>query len=235
MTTPRAFGAAMLLAAAAVLAASAVQAQPQIPQPPTGPQGVPNTPTARERVYRNPPGEQRRAIREQFFFISPSGEPFRTSATPGPSPIEQWFNGADTNHDGAIDHDEFLADAMRFFAVLDRDHDGMISGFENQYYEVRIAPEITVGGPAPFGESLPPPDPNTGRRAHTAIPRDGAARFTFLDEPQPIRNCDTNLDWQVSSDEWRAASERRFRDLDTQHNGRLTLATLPVLPLEQRR
>jgi hypothetical protein len=35
-----------------------------------------------------------------------------------------WFRRVDTNHDGRIDHDEFVADADRWFSVVDADHDG---------------------------------------------------------------------------------------------------------------
>jgi hypothetical protein len=180
---------------------------------------------------------QRRAIREQLFFISPSGEPFRVGVQDGPSPIEQWFNRADANHDGAIDHAEFVADATGFFARLDTDHDGAISMFENSFYERRVAPEITVGGPAPFGQSLPPPDPNTGRRPRNMrLPLDGAARFTFLNEPQQIRMCDRNpYDQRVTAAEWATCTENRFNALNTGHDGRLTLAGLPTLPNERTR
>lgn len=74
-------------------------------------------------------------------FISPMGEPFR-----GPDPVRQWFDGADANHDGVLTADEFVADAARFFAVLDRGHDGEIDPDDIEYYETVLAPEIRTGG-----------------------------------------------------------------------------------------
>ena len=74
-------------------------------------------------------------------FISPMGEPFR-----GPDPIRQWFDGADVNQDGALTADEFVADAMRFFAVLDRGKDGEIDPDDIEHYETVLAPEIRTGG-----------------------------------------------------------------------------------------
>ncbi|MBN8815800.1 MAG: EF-hand domain-containing protein [Sphingomonas sp.] len=69
------------------------------------------------------------------------GEPFR-----GSDPIRQWFDGADTNKDGALTADEFVADAMRFFAVLDRGKDGEIDPDDIEFYETKLAPEIRTGG-----------------------------------------------------------------------------------------
>ena len=59
-----------------------------------------------------PAGAQRDDRPRGRLFISPMGEPFR-----GPDPVRQWFDGADANKDGALTADEFVADAMRFFAV----------------------------------------------------------------------------------------------------------------------
>jgi hypothetical protein len=74
-------------------------------------------------------------------FISPMGEPFR-----GPDPVGMWFDGADTNHDGAITYAEFVADADRFFMRLDRGHDGEIDPDDIDYYETVLVPEIRTGG-----------------------------------------------------------------------------------------
>jgi len=74
-------------------------------------------------------------------FISPMGEPFR-----GADPIRQWFDGADVNKDGALTADEFVADAMRFFALLDRGKDNEIDPDDIEYYETALAPEIRTGG-----------------------------------------------------------------------------------------
>ena len=79
-------------------------------------------------------------------FISPMGEPFRFG--PGMrQPQVAWFDGADTNRDGALTPEEFRADAARFFAVLDRGHDGEIDPTDMDYYETVLAPEIRVAGP----------------------------------------------------------------------------------------
>ena len=214
----------ILLAATAALLAGAAVAQPA--GPPPGAAGANSGPGV---------------------FLSPSGEPFRRRAldTTAKPPLDQWFEGADTDHDGAITAAEFQADAKRFFDILDDNKDGYVDSLENRYYEIRIAPEILdsgAAGLAPRGIAPPIPSPNQGirpspRTRAPIIPRDGAARFTFLNEPQQIRVADTNLDWRVSVAEWTAAATRRFNLLDMDHDGKLTMATLPALPVDipQRR
>ena len=167
------------------------------------------------------------------YFIAPSGQPFRAGPNL-PPPVEQWFAQADADHDGVITREEFVADSNRFFNFVDADHDGVIDGPENTRYETRIAPEISVGGPSAFGGDLPPSGADPDHPTHTVLQVQGAARFSFINEPQPIRGADTNLDWVVSSAEWIAASERRFDLLDTDHDGRLTLDTLPPWPDPRR-
>ncbi|HLZ84415.1 MAG TPA: hypothetical protein VKQ54_12700 [Caulobacteraceae bacterium] len=74
-------------------------------------------------------------------FYSPCGRPYR--AKPGaPYPIVDWFKQADADADGKIEHAEFVADAMAFFKILDRNADGVISPQEVAFYEQRIAPEV---------------------------------------------------------------------------------------------
>lgn len=70
-------------------------------------------------------------------FISPFGEPFKSQ--PGdPYPVAAWFAGADANGDGALTLDEFTADGMRYFGVLDRSGDGGISPAEVAAYEATV-------------------------------------------------------------------------------------------------
>src|ERR1700704_6651306 len=68
-------------------------------------------------------------------FISPAGEPFR-----GENGLAAWFAGADTDRNGTLTYAEFEADALRFFKVLDANHDGLIDGFEIQAYERERVP-----------------------------------------------------------------------------------------------
>src|SRR6478752_418872 len=76
-------------------------------------------------------------------FISPMGEPFR-ARTAGDDTMATWFRQADRNHDGVLTADEMQADADRFFAVLDADHNGEIEPDELAHYEYEVAPDIQV-------------------------------------------------------------------------------------------
>lgn len=102
---------------------------------------LPPMPALRAR----PEGERPRGR----LFISPMGEPFR-----GPDPVRQWFDAADTNHDGALSLAEFVADADRFFQRLDRRHDGEIDPDDIDFYETVLAPEIRTGGGATNGTGV---------------------------------------------------------------------------------
>lgn len=189
---------------------------------------------ARERVE---------GLNQQVFF-SPSGQPFR--APPGqPYPVVDWFNAADTNHDGKISHDEFVADAMKFFAVLDVNHDGYINSPENTRYENQIAPEILRIDPRiqqPTNYTSKPDsdmDPSASDDQGGSSGNDkyfkqiqGASQYGLIDEPQPIRAADANFDFRVSKDEWLAATNQRFNILDRNGDGFLTLDELPKTPAQ---
>lgn len=158
-------------------------------------------------------------------FISPSGEPFR-----GGDGLAAWFARADADRDGAITLEEFQADALRFFHTLDANHDGRIDGFETQAYERDVAPEITQldfdhapGFDDERGER--------GRRGQGRVRRggaggEGAARYSLINEAEPVANADADLDSRVTLEEWRRATVRRFEVLDKAKAGRLTMGAL---------
>jgi len=156
---------------------------------PRGPDG------AAGRGHRGrPPGRGAAAT----FFLSPAGEPFRTTAG-GPSPLATWFAGADANHDGVLTFAEFQADFRRFFAALDSNHDGEIAPNEVDRYESEIVPEIASGI---------------------------VARFGLIPISQPIMAADDDFNRGVSAAEFDHAARTRFVLLDEHHVGRLTLEQL---------
>lgn len=188
-------------------------------------------------------------------FVSPMGEPFRASQHAGAAQA-LWFAGADADGDGRITEVEFQRDAMRFFAVLDRGHDGEIDPDDIAYYENVLIPEIRVasGGRGPAGGARGPGGPggrgggrgpggggsgggggqgmhmgsDTSRKADaTAHERLGAARFGFFDLPEPVIAADRNLNRGVDRAEFTMAAATRFAALDRNHDGALTRGELP--------
>ena len=65
-------------------------------------------------------------------------------APPTDDTLARWFRQADRNRDGMLTVDEMQADADRFFATLDADHNGEIEPEELIHYEWEIAPDIQV-------------------------------------------------------------------------------------------
>jgi hypothetical protein len=217
------------------------------------------------------PGGGRGPARVKLF-ISPSGEPFR-----GDDGLGRWIAQVDTNHDGAITLEEFRADALHSFKVLDANGDGVIDGFEIQAYEHNIVPEIGVmtfdegpepgaprraraGGGNPRNEGRDGPVGGPGgvggpmggsrgsgtdaaqmladqaNRPIKGAGREGAARFSLLNEPEPLLAADADLDGKVTLAEWMAMTDRRFAKLDHLKTGRLTRDSLTrIQPKDQQK
>ena len=169
-------------------------------------------------------------------FISPMGEPFRANPT-GEAPIARWFGQADRNRDGIISPDELQADADRFFKRLDDNGDGQIDPEEIVTYEWEIAPEIQVnsewrrtrgeaaGSPQRDGDGKRRDDEHDGYRVDGL---QGAARYGLLNIPQPVASADADFNRLITLGEFRQAALHRFKLLDGNQLGRLTLAELEV-------
>jgi Ca2+-binding EF-hand superfamily protein len=106
---------------------------------------------------------------------------------------------ADTDGDGKISRQEFLAQADARFARLDTNGDGVITA--DEFAARREANRERRGG---FGQradgDIPP----------SSVPPQGGSAFDRLD---------TNHDGKVTRDEYRAEANARFDRLDTNHDG----------------
>jgi Ca2+-binding EF-hand superfamily protein len=182
-------------------------------------------------------------------FISPMGEPFR-ARTATDDTLADWFYKADSNRDGILTAAEMQADAERFFATLDTNHDGQIDPDELSNYEYEIAPDIQVmsrtkrapGQPAPVvkaesADDLPVEKPRRHGRGDQmddglglGSDLQGAARYGLLNMPEPVAAADTDFNRAVTLDEFRAAAIARFQLLDKAQAGKLTLAQLEAMP-----
>jgi len=165
-------------------------------------------------------------------FVSPMGEPFR--GTPGqPYPSIVWFAGADKNKDGALTHDEFVADALRFFEALDTNKDGRLTPDEVGRYENVVAPETSIYSARPddfFERSRREQD-----RGAMADSRDyggpmGAGRYSWLNVPEPVAAVDLDVDRIVTRDEFATGAAGVFERLDVLNRNMLQLSGLPRTP-----
>lgn len=158
-------------------------------------------------------------------FISPSGKPFR-AASDKPYPVVDWFNAADKDHDGKLTKAEFEADAAAFFHELDINKDGTIDSKEVGYYEKITAPEII--------ESF---TPNQGQQEDDGPKHDtpqGGAWYGLLGEPEPVAAADTNFDGVITYPEFMQATDERWKLLDPDKKGYITLDRLPQTPIQAK-
>jgi hypothetical protein len=178
------------------------------------------------------------------------GEPFRPNGR-GDDGLADWFMQADRDHDGKLTLEEMQADADRFFALLDVNHDGEIDPDEITRYETEIVPEISSGhfDMASYGSSDPPQGQEGGRGRHggghrrgggdnggegrrflhTQDQHQGAGRYGLLDLPEPVVAADTDFNRGVSRAEFQVAATQRFLALDLDHKGYLTLPILETI------
>ena len=173
-----------------------------------------------------------RAPREQLF-LSPAGQPFRSP--PGqPYPVAAWFTQADRDRDGKLTRAEFRADAEAFFKTLDANGDGQLDMPEATRWEEQLVPEIArlalAGGGMIGGDGRGRPQ----RRNEHNTRWQGAAAFSLVNEPHPIRGADADFSMSVSPREWTAAADRRFGLLDLDGDGVLALADLKPTPSQFR-
>lgn len=165
--------------------------------------------------------------REQVF-ISPSGEPFRAPLGEA-YPVGAWFARADADQDRALTAEEFTADQLAFFEMLDTDKDGVIDGFESSEYERSIAPEVAT---QPSRSRRKRGGWILGRREAPRVEMRGAAHYGLINDPLPVRSPDANFDYRVTRDEQLAAAARRFALLDKDKDGRIAWDELPTTRMQ---
>ena len=179
-------------------------------------------------------------------FISPMGEPFRARSK-ADNTLALWFRQADRNGDGVLTSDEMVADAHRFFAKLDEDHNGQIEPEELVAYEWDVAPEIQVNSRAKRSPAAPvdmaaikkaDDDDLEAARRPSKGPKggylldgslQGGARYSLLNMPEPVAAADADFNRAITADEFRQAAIARFQLLDRARQGRLSLDQLQAL------
>lgn len=91
------------------------------------------------------------------------------------------------------------------------------------------------GGPGGRGRGGRPGDgSDSGTSGAAAIGREGAARFSYLNLPEPVTPADRNFNRGIDADEWARAADEQFALLDRNHDGVLTPGELPSVNTRTR-
>lgn len=179
-------------------------------------------------------------------FVSPMGQPFRSAPESRRSPVLLWLAHADVDGDERISRDEFVNEAVSFFAnTLDANRDRAVTSAESTDYWREQAPEMLGRRDAPVTTSAPPRRRGAGalRGAHEAEvrrpggprgwaqhqrngPPPAAARQTSImlgTEVEPVMSCDRDFSRRVDAAEFQTCAERRFFELDVNRDGYFSL------------
>lgn len=140
---------------------------------------------------------------------SPNGEVLNGGPLGRPTceqALTAWFNRIDTSHNGRVDREEFLADAQQQFAVMDIDHNGLITPAELDHYRATYK---TVQDEQSTG--------NNDRRRNLA--RDS---ITDDSQPDPVMAADVRLRNQIDLQEFLVHADKVFARIDRKRDGFIT-------------
>ncbi|SNR95086.1 MULTISPECIES: hypothetical protein [unclassified Azospirillum] len=156
--------------------------------------------------------------------VSPAGEPLGLPAHDEAAyvaAVTQWFQAADLDKDGVLSRAEMQADTARFFQAMDKDGDHAVNTRElAEYRQARLA---ALRPPRPDegeGKSLPR---RQGPPADLPAPAGGGGGVGGGDV---VMAADTNLDFRVTLEELTHKALERLATMDSDHDGRVTLAEL---------
>ncbi len=219
---------AMAAAAVVTLAMGAAYAQ----TPPPGLEAPP------------PPRADRGAL-----FLNAMGQAFRANAESRHAPILVWLAHADTDGDQRISRDEFVTEAMAYFANdLDANHDQSVIPLESTEYRRVHAPETLTMDTAPLvvsesrsqrresatGIRGARPEVRTQtengiselgpRQANDRAPQQRSRRLRqdqimLGPEIEPVMSCDRDFSRRIDATEFQTCAERRFVALDINRDG----------------
>lgn len=145
---------------------------------------------------------------------SPNGEPLSGGPLGEPKcedAMRRWFAAVDTNHDGAIDAAEFLADARRQFAAMDIERTGILTPAVLAQYRAPYIAEHQREDARDADERER--DDRSDRERGPPVGKDRA---------DPVMIADVNLRNRVTLDDFLASARRNFAALDEKKDGRLS-------------
>jgi hypothetical protein len=149
---------------------------------------------------------------------------------------ERFFDALDQDHNGLLDSAEISFYEKRvapdvlmgqLFSAQDRRVPPSLWGGEIIRAQIGGGPGSGLNPPtySPPGASGPGPD--LGATRPQRQPLIGAAVFGLLNDAEPVSSADANLDGRVTKAEFLAAADRRFKKLDRNGDGKLTIEELP--------
>jgi hypothetical protein len=149
-----------------------------------------------------------------------------------------WLARVDTDHDGTLEIDELLAETNRQFTVMNIDHSGQLTADQLEVYRAPFAlTRDAAPGPQPDGSDQDrgqdrgdqDQDHDQGRRGGRDAPHAGTGPRPPASQPDPVLAADSNLDFEVSLQEFILQQRENFRQLDKNHDQRLSAGELNAL------
>lgn len=134
----------------------------------------------------------------------------------------------DTNGDGALSRDEFMAQAAAHFAQMDTNKDGKVT--EDEVRAAMAAHRAMWGGHGGRGGPGMVPPPGGPGGAGMAPPPEGPGG----PGAGMLAHLDANHDGKISRAEFNAPGDRHFEMLDTNHDGVIDVAELKAADDQMR-
>ncbi len=136
----------------------------------------------------------------------------------------QWLARVDQDGDGTIDLSELKAEAKRLFALMDLNHDGVITADELSTYRGLTADQPEEAAPPNDGQQ-PDDDKGTGKgKRERQLPNRPSSS-----QPDPVLAADANLRFQVTLDDFLAQQQENMIQFDKNKDGQLDAHELNLL------
>ena len=143
---------------------------------------------------------------------SPNGEPLSGGSLGEPKcddAMRRWFARVDRDHDGTIDTAEFLADARRQFAAMDLERTGVLT------------PAVLAQYRSPYMAERQRQDARDADKRDRDDEESDRGPPMAKDRADPVMIADVSLRNRVTLDEFLASARRTFTTLDANKDGRL--------------
>jgi Ca2+-binding EF-hand superfamily protein len=173
--------------------------------------------------------QQNSKLGPTYMLYSPNGEPLNGGPLGRPTCEEAlsiWFGRVDIDHSGGISHAEFMADATSQFARMDIDKNGYLLPEELERYRLPYRQDTS----SVSGNSQSSDAGSSGgqhRRSRHATSDDSGSSHASgkpyqNTAPDPVMSADTNNHFKVTLQDYIAQADRKFAELDADHDGNLS-------------